>query len=107
VLRRLAALRESDREEAEDCRLLYVAATRAKTSSLRRARQAQKDGTLSLGGWLERLGAVAGLTEMSINDDPLLHRRFSSIRRIIRCSPLCPSCPCQWRVGSRRRKASP
>ena len=70
VMRRLAALREQDREDAEDCRLLYVAATRAKEKLVVSGHTSLKrDGKLSLRGWLGRLGEVAGLAEMSINSE--------------------------------------
>ncbi|MBS1245641.1 MAG: hypothetical protein H6R36_296, partial [Chloroflexi bacterium] len=70
VMRRLAALREQDREDAEDCRLLYVAATRAKEKLVVSGHTSLKrDGKLSLRGWLGRLGEVAGLAEMSFNSE--------------------------------------
>ena len=70
VMRRLASLREDDREDAEDCRLLYVAATRAKEKLIvsGHARR-KKDGTLSLGGWLERLGQATGLADVFCADE--------------------------------------
>ncbi len=70
VMRRLVALREQDREDAEDCRLLYVAATRAKEKLVVSGHTSLKrDSKLSLRGWLGRLGAVAGLAEMSFNSE--------------------------------------
>lgn len=51
-----AARHEADRAEAEDARLLYVAATRAKEKLLVSGHVKQKkDGTLSLSGWLSKL----------------------------------------------------
>lgn len=53
----LAARLEEDRAEAEDNRLLYVAATRAKEKLLISGHVKRKrDGTLSLAGWLEKFG---------------------------------------------------
>jgi ATP-dependent exoDNAse (exonuclease V) beta subunit len=50
--------------------LLYVAVTRAKEKLIVSGHsKRKKDGTLSLGGWLERLGGVAGLAEMSIKGE--------------------------------------
>ncbi len=70
VMRRLAALREQDREDAEDRRLLYVAATRAKEKLVVSGHTSLKrDGRLSLRGWLGRLGEVAGLAEMTFNSE--------------------------------------
>jgi ATP-dependent helicase/nuclease subunit A len=51
----LAARLEDDRAQAEDARLLYVAATRAKEKLLVSGHVKQKkDGTLSLSGWLSK-----------------------------------------------------
>ena len=51
----LAAHLEDDRAEAEDNRLLYVAATRAKEKLLISGHiKLKKDGTLSLAGWLDK-----------------------------------------------------
>ena len=59
---RLASLTETAKEDAEDERLLYVAATRAKEKLLISGHaKLKKDGTLSLRGWLARLGDVMGL----------------------------------------------
>jgi len=70
VMQRLAALREEDREEAEDRRLLYVAATRAQEKLIVSGHaRLKKDGALSLGGWLGRLGEVTGLADVSIKDE--------------------------------------
>jgi ATP-dependent helicase/nuclease subunit A len=70
VVRRLAALREQDREDAEDRRLLYVAATRAKEKLIVNGHVGLKrDGKLSLRGWLGRLGEVAGLAETTFDSE--------------------------------------
>jgi ATP-dependent helicase/nuclease subunit A len=51
----LAARLEDDRAEAEDTRLLYVAATRAKEKLLVSGHvKLKKDGTFSLSGWLSK-----------------------------------------------------
>ena len=53
----LASRLEDDRADAEDRRLLYVAATRAKEKLLISAYvKPKKDGTLSLAGWLTHFG---------------------------------------------------
>ncbi|MBI5564513.1 MAG: UvrD-helicase domain-containing protein, partial [Chloroflexi bacterium] len=67
---RLARLNEQARAEAEDKRLLYVAATRAKEKLIisGHARVASK-GNLSLRGWLGRLGEVSGLDAVTIDHD--------------------------------------
>ncbi len=53
----LAARLDDDRDDAEDRRLLYVAATRAKEKLLISAHvKPKKDGTLSLTGWLSYFG---------------------------------------------------
>ena len=58
----LAARLEDDRAEAEDARLLYVAATRAKEKLLVSGHVKQKkDGTLSLSGWLAHFSFLENL----------------------------------------------
>jgi ATP-dependent helicase/nuclease subunit A len=53
----LATRLEEDREEAEDARLLYVAATRAKEKLLISGHvKSKKDGSLTLAGWLGKFG---------------------------------------------------
>ena len=48
---------ENERNDAEDHRLLYVAATRAKEKLIVNGQiKRKKDGTLSLAGWLEKFG---------------------------------------------------
>jgi ATP-dependent helicase/nuclease subunit A len=67
----LAARLEDDRAQAEDTRLLYVAATRAKEKLLVSGHVKQKkDGTLSLGGWLSKFSflEMATLEHFPMND---------------------------------------
>ena len=67
VMDRLAAQRDKDQADAEERRLLYVAATRAKEKLFICGRvERKKDGALSLSGWLEQLGAVVGLDTRTI-----------------------------------------
>ena len=57
-------------EDAEDRRLLYVAATRAREKLLISGHvKVRKDGSPSLAGWLERLGLVIGLDQIKISAD--------------------------------------
>jgi ATP-dependent helicase/nuclease subunit A len=59
---RLAQLSEQAKDEAEDKRLLYVAATRAKEKLIINGHvKVGAKGTLLLSGWLRRLGEVVGL----------------------------------------------
>jgi ATP-dependent helicase/nuclease subunit A len=59
----LAARLEDDRAQAEDARLLYVAATRAKEKLLISGHVKQKkDGTLSLSGWLAHFSFLENLS---------------------------------------------
>jgi len=65
----LAVQREADLDDAEDRRLLYVAATRAKEKLIISGHVKQKkDGSLSLGGWLSHFSFL----EMSTPEHPLL-----------------------------------
>ncbi|MDE3089366.1 MAG: UvrD-helicase domain-containing protein [Chloroflexota bacterium] len=67
VMDRLGAQRDADQADAEERRLLYVAATRAKDKLLVCGHCKRKsDGTLSLGGWLAQLGALVGLDAATI-----------------------------------------
>jgi ATP-dependent helicase/nuclease subunit A len=75
AMHQLAALRQSAMEEAEDKRLLYVAATRAREKLLVsghvKLSMAQADpGRLLLKGWLARLGEVVGLSEVRLPKTP-------------------------------------
>jgi ATP-dependent helicase/nuclease subunit A len=70
----LGALADEDREAAEDLRLLYVAATRAKekiiVSGHAKVSTAKSDpGRLRLSGWLRQLGEVIGLDELRLPAD--------------------------------------
>ena len=66
----LATRLESDRDDAEDCRLLYVAATRAEEKLLISGHvKLKKDESLNLAGWLDRLAAVAGLDEIQLSGE--------------------------------------
>lgn len=70
---RLAALRQAAMEEAESKRLLYVAATRAKEKLLISGHtKRKKDGSLTLDGWLGRLGAQIGLNKARLDALPLV-----------------------------------
>jgi ATP-dependent helicase/nuclease subunit A len=77
----LAALWDSERDEAEDRRLLYVAATRAREKLLVSAHtKILKGGALQMSGWLGRLGRVAGLDEVPMGGMPVepMHLALSS-----------------------------
>ena len=70
---RFAAERESNQEDAESDRLLYVAATRAQEKLLLSGVLSgiKKDGTpYSLQGWLNKLGTPLGLDDLQIPYDP-------------------------------------
>jgi ATP-dependent helicase/nuclease subunit A len=57
-------------EDAEDRRLLYVAATRAKEKLLISGHvKIKRDGFPGLAGWLERLGVVTGFDQVKISND--------------------------------------
>ena len=67
----LAVLRDAEREEAEDRRLLYVAATRAQEKLLVSAHTKMlRGGALSMSGWLKLLGRVAGLDQIIVAGTP-------------------------------------
>lgn len=67
VAYKLGDLAETERDEAEDKRLLYVAATRAKENLLVNGHVKRlKAGNLSMGGWLSDLGEVVGLNEIKL-----------------------------------------
>ena len=75
AVHRWAALRHSAMEEAEDKRLLYVAATRAREKLLVsghvKISTARADpGRLLLSGWLARLSEVVGLSEVRLSEMP-------------------------------------
>ncbi len=72
----LGALAEEDREAAEDLRLLYVAATRAKEKLIinghTKASTSKSDpGRLLLSGWLKQLGSVISLDSIRLSSDSL------------------------------------
>jgi ATP-dependent helicase/nuclease subunit A len=67
-------LADEDRDEAEELRLLYVAATRAQekliVSGHARVSLAKSDpGRLLLSGWLKQLGSVIGLDDVRLAGD--------------------------------------
>jgi ATP-dependent helicase/nuclease subunit A len=65
---RLAQLSEQAKDDAEDKRLLYVAATRAQeTLIISGHAKLSSKSTLTLSGWLKRLGDVVGLDEVTID----------------------------------------
>lgn len=75
VVYRLAGLRNQDRDDAEERRLLYVAATRAKEKLLicghaRVSKAKQTPGQLLLSGWLQQLGQVVGLDQVRVEEMP-------------------------------------
>ena len=71
VLHRLAALRERERQAAESDRLLYVAATRAREKLLVSGyTKIRKGGHLSLAGWLNSMGDVIHLAEVTMDGVP-------------------------------------
>ncbi len=68
---RLAKLRDDARDEAEDRRLLYVAATRAREKLLvSEHTKILKGGRLSLRGWLDLLGTQVGLDAVTLAGTP-------------------------------------
>ena len=65
---RLAQINEQAKDDAEDKRLLYVAATRAKEKLIVSGHvKVSAKGTLLLNGWLKRLGQVVGLDTAAID----------------------------------------
>jgi ATP-dependent helicase/nuclease subunit A len=67
---RLARLIEQDKDDAEDKRLLYVAATRAKEKLIISGHaKVNTQGNLGLRGWLSRLGEVIGLDAVPVPND--------------------------------------
>ncbi|MBI5823351.1 MAG: UvrD-helicase domain-containing protein [Chloroflexi bacterium] len=82
----LAARLEDDRAEAEDARLLYVAATRAKEKLIVSGHIKQKkDGTFSLSGWLSKfsflpaLGAQAQVEMSTPEHFPINDRIYAAV----------------------------
>jgi len=75
VVHRLASLRNQDRDEAEERRLLYVAATRAREKLLicghvGVSTAKKHPGKLKLEGWLKELGQVVGLDQIQVAEAP-------------------------------------
>lgn len=73
VVHRLAALRDEDEDDAEERRLLYVAATRAREKLLIsghvKVTTARNDpGKLRLEAWLRQLGQVVGLDQVRVEE---------------------------------------
>jgi ATP-dependent helicase/nuclease subunit A len=67
VMASLAAQRDADQADAEERRLLYVAATRAIDKLLVCGHcRRKRDGTLTLSGWLDQLGALIGLDAVTV-----------------------------------------
>ncbi|MFQ5594948.1 MAG: UvrD-helicase domain-containing protein [Anaerolineae bacterium] len=75
VVHRLVGLRNQDRDDAEERRLLYVAATRAKEKllicgHLRVSKAKKTPGQLRLSGWLQQLGQAVGLDQVRVEEMP-------------------------------------
>lgn len=69
---RVVSLNEAAKDEAEDRRLLYVAATRAREKLLVSGHtRVNKSGRLSLHGWLRDFGESLGMDEVSL-EAPIL-----------------------------------
>ncbi|MDY6876679.1 MAG: UvrD-helicase domain-containing protein [Chloroflexota bacterium] len=67
VAYRLASLQETDQEEAESRRLLYVAATRAQEKLFLSGHiKAKRNGTPQLWGWLAWIGTEVGLDQAQL-----------------------------------------
>jgi ATP-dependent exoDNAse (exonuclease V) beta subunit len=104
--------RRRNREDAEDCRLLYVAATRAKEKLVVSGHTSLKrDGKLSLRGWLGRLGEVASLAEMSFNSEltapQTLELQFGTSRTVFPNSEFPSSVDAQRSGGLRVESGAP
>jgi ATP-dependent helicase/nuclease subunit A len=72
---RLAAWREAEQEAAEERRLLYVAATRARekfivSGNAKLSTAKTSPGRILLSGWLDQLGQVVGLSEIHLPEMP-------------------------------------
>ncbi len=75
----LAARHEAEIDAAEDSRLLYVAATRAKEKFLISGHvKRKKDGGLDLNGWLSLLGPVVGLDTIHVSENLSQPERYPS-----------------------------
>jgi ATP-dependent helicase/nuclease subunit A len=83
---RLAQLSEQAKDEAEDKRLLYVAATRAKEKLIINGHvKVGAKGTLLLSGWLKRLGEVIGLDAVTF-DQTITAPRSVELHQPIGCA---------------------
>jgi ATP-dependent helicase/nuclease subunit A len=72
---RLAAWREAEQEAAEERRLLYVAATRAReklivSGNAKMSTAKATSGRLQFSGWLDQLAEVVGLSETQLSQAP-------------------------------------
>jgi ATP-dependent helicase/nuclease subunit A len=97
LIYRLAAQRDQEQDEAEACRLLYVAATRAKqklliSGQVDLSQAKQHPGKLLPKGWLGQLGAVVGLDRQRL-DWPLTELRPLEIERLNGSSVSCTVSP--------------
>jgi ATP-dependent helicase/nuclease subunit A len=82
---RLARLNEQAKDDAEDKRLLYVAATRAKEKLIINGHvKVGAKGTLLLSGWLRRLGEVVGLDTATF-DQTITMPRTMELNQPIGC----------------------
>ncbi len=82
---RLARLNEQAKDDAEDKRLLYVAATRAKEKLVVSGHaKISSRSTLTLNGWLNRLGEVVELNMIPI-EQPIIAPRPLELSRPIGC----------------------
>ncbi|MFQ5340294.1 MAG: UvrD-helicase domain-containing protein [Anaerolineae bacterium] len=75
VVHRLAGLHNQDRDDAEERRLLYVAATRAKEKLLicghvGVSKAKKTPGQIRLSGWLQQLGQVIELDQVCVEEMP-------------------------------------
>jgi ATP-dependent helicase/nuclease subunit A len=75
----LGKLRSDDQEEAEEDRLLYVAATRAREMVLVSGCVSCKDARFRLEGWLKRLGAPLELDQITYKGETLIDRVVEGI----------------------------
>ncbi|MBI5878773.1 MAG: UvrD-helicase domain-containing protein [Chloroflexi bacterium] len=70
VLHRLAAIQDADQADAEERRLLYVAATRAREKLIVSGHLKRKvDGQPALDGWLAWIGAEVGLDALTVPEN--------------------------------------
>ncbi len=87
VTDRLAARRDAEQGDAEDRRLLYVAATRAKEKLIVSGHlKRKKDGAPLLEGWLEHLGAVVGLDAAILPETSTEPLELKLASELVRCT---------------------